>query len=112
MAIMTAEDLRSLINAATYLRADEKKKWLDRLPSLSLPTLKLLAKVFLLAERKKAKLQKNHDFVVGTFMDFFKVLNNYAKDKSIKIVLKQLEADSHEKEKETLNRLTNDLGKL
>ena len=109
---MTIEDLRSLINAATYLKEDERKKWVDRLPNLSLTTLKLLAKVFLLAERKKEKLQKNHDFVLGTFTDFFKVLNNYAKDKSTKIVLEQLETESNEKEKEILNQLTNDLGKL
>ncbi len=109
---MTIGDLKDLINSATYLNSDEKKKWTDRLPNLDIQNLKLLAKVFLLAEKKKAKLQRDHDLVLGTFMDFFKELNNYAKDKAVATVLKQMETESTEKEKEILNQLSNDLEKL
>lgn len=109
---MTVGDLKNLINSVTYLNADEKKKWVDRLPNLGIPNLKLLARVFLLAEKKKAKLQKDHDLVLGTFMDFLKELNNYAKNKAQKTVLKQLEIESIDKEKQILNRLTDDIQKL
>lgn len=110
--IMTVEDLKNLINSVTYLNADEKKKWVHRLPDLSIPNLKLLARVFLLAEKKKAKLRKDHDLVLGTFMDFLKELNNYAKNKAKKTVLKQLEIESNDKEKQILNQLTDDMQKL